>query len=234
LFPPYHIDVRESVTVSEVSLRSVNNHFTIFIPSKQSTQAMSSVRGKASKYRGVYKCGRKWKSQVRLAATYVDHLIAPYITHTQIQIDGVQHYLGIFETEAIAASKYNEAAAGLGRLENVLPGEVEDQDPSSSISDALASSNQIGRVDSNNSINGNASNEVEMCNNRGNESIVQMMTTMDSCSEDGDGRVGGDREGGGGAAHGWTLFLSSRSPKALFNLISLHHQNLSRWIWSCS
>ena len=44
---------------------------------------------KASKFRGVYKCGKKWKSQ--------------------IQIQGQQIYLGVFDSEVEAAEKFNDA-----------------------------------------------------------------------------------------------------------------------------
>lgn len=43
-------------------------------------------REKASKFKGVYKCGKKWKAQVQIA--------------------GVQHYLGVFEKEEDAAKVY--------------------------------------------------------------------------------------------------------------------------------
>jgi hypothetical protein len=50
-------------------------------------------KSKASAHKGVYRCGRKWKSQ--------------------IQINGVQHYLGVFDTEQEAQKEYQDAA---GRL----------------------------------------------------------------------------------------------------------------------
>jgi hypothetical protein len=52
-------------------------------------------RRKASSFRGVYRCGKKWKSQ--------------------IQIDGVQYYLGVFPTEDRAAEEYRIAAKRLGK-----------------------------------------------------------------------------------------------------------------------
>lgn len=52
-------------------------------------------RRKASSFRGVYRCGKKWKSQ--------------------IQIDGVQYYLGVFLTEDRAAEEYRIAAKRLGK-----------------------------------------------------------------------------------------------------------------------
>lgn len=56
-------------------------------------------RRKASSFRGVYRCGKKWKSQ--------------------IQIDGVQYYLGVFPTEDRAAEEYRIAARRLGKPEDV-------------------------------------------------------------------------------------------------------------------
>ena len=56
-------------------------------------------RRKASSFRGVYRCGKKWKSQ--------------------IQIDGVQYYLGVFPTEDRAAEEYRIAARRLGKSEDV-------------------------------------------------------------------------------------------------------------------
>lgn len=56
-------------------------------------------RQKASSFRGVYRCGKKWKSQ--------------------IQIDGVQYYLGVFPTEDRAAEEYRIAARRLGKAEDV-------------------------------------------------------------------------------------------------------------------
>lgn len=54
----------------------------------------SSSKQRSSKYRGVYKCGKKWKAQ--------------------IQIDGIQHYLGVYSTEEEAAMAYNQRSyAGL-------------------------------------------------------------------------------------------------------------------------
>lgn len=67
-----------------------------------------SIRGKASKYRGVYKCGRKWKSQVNFflfhlyVISFIQHKINECVNahlSIQIQVGGVQHYLGIFENE---------------------------------------------------------------------------------------------------------------------------------------
>lgn len=55
-------------------------------------------RRKASSFRGVYRCGKKWKSQ--------------------IQIDGVQYYLGVFPTEDRAAEEYRIAAKRLGKVED--------------------------------------------------------------------------------------------------------------------
>ena len=55
-------------------------------------------RRKASSFRGVYRCGKKWKSQ--------------------IQIDGVQYYLGVFPTENRAAEEYRIAAKRLGKSDD--------------------------------------------------------------------------------------------------------------------
>ena len=55
-------------------------------------------RRKASSFRGVYRCGKKWKSQ--------------------IQIDGVQYYLGVFPTEDRAAEEYRIAAKRLGKSDD--------------------------------------------------------------------------------------------------------------------
>ena len=43
-----------------------------------------------SKFKGVYRCGKKWKSQ--------------------IQINGIQHYIGIFDTQEEAAAEYNSVS----------------------------------------------------------------------------------------------------------------------------
>ena len=58
-------------------------------PSDKALKESNQVRqSKASKYRGVYRCGKdKWKAQ--------------------IQIAGTQHYLGVFETQEKAAREYN-------------------------------------------------------------------------------------------------------------------------------
>lgn len=52
-------------------------------------------KDRASQYRGVYKCGKKWKSQ--------------------IQIEGIQYYLGVFSTEQEAADRYNRVTSQIGR-----------------------------------------------------------------------------------------------------------------------
>jgi len=43
-----------------------------------------------SKFKGVYRCGKKWKSQ--------------------IQINGIQHYIGVFDTQEEAAAEYNSVS----------------------------------------------------------------------------------------------------------------------------
>ncbi len=64
-------------------------------PAKQ-----NAAKLKASKYRGVYKCGKdKWKAQ--------------------IQIEGTQHYLGVFESQEKAAREYNLFAIRHGRPDTV-------------------------------------------------------------------------------------------------------------------
>ena len=68
--------------------------------SSSSNRLGSSAPGvgqaKASKYRGVYRCGKsKWKAQ--------------------IQIAGTQHYLGVFESQEKAAREYNLFAIRNGK-----------------------------------------------------------------------------------------------------------------------
>ena len=61
----------------------------------------AAVRKRASDHKGVYRCGRKWKSQ--------------------IQCNGVQYYLGVFSTEEEAVQEYTKAATRLGKL-TTIPG----------------------------------------------------------------------------------------------------------------
>ena len=68
-------------------------HNVVFLMSKKEKGTSKPDRlvkvPKASKFRGVYKCGKKWKSQ--------------------IQIQGQQIYLGVFDSEVEAAEKFNDA-----------------------------------------------------------------------------------------------------------------------------
>lgn len=53
------------------------------------------TRNRASQFKGVYKSGKKWKAQ--------------------IQIDGKQYYLGVFDSEGEASQQYTRFAAKHGR-----------------------------------------------------------------------------------------------------------------------
>ena len=57
-----------------------------------------AVKRGSSKYRGVTKRGKNWEAQIRL--------------------DGKEKGLGYFDSEEAAASKFDEAAAPLGRAVN--------------------------------------------------------------------------------------------------------------------
>jgi hypothetical protein len=61
----------------------------------------AAERKRASDHKGVYRCGRKWKSQ--------------------IQCNGVQYYLGVFSTEEEAVQEYTKAATRLGKVA-AMPG----------------------------------------------------------------------------------------------------------------
>lgn len=50
----------------------------------------------------------------------VMHLCCTAYCCFQIQIDGVQHYLGVFDSERVAANKYTEKAAHVGGLGSCL------------------------------------------------------------------------------------------------------------------
>lgn len=89
-----------------------HRHFLVTLIALQVHLPMDNQEGntkKASKYRGVYRCGKKWK--------------------TQIQIEGVQHYIGVFDSEELAASAYEEAATKLGRTGRLSTRRKVDQDP---------------------------------------------------------------------------------------------------------
>lgn len=70
----------------------------------------SPSKEKASKYKGVYKCGRKWKTQVKKTAIEQEPLSSFFFSHgvCQVQIGGVQYYLGVYEKEEDAFNMYLE------------------------------------------------------------------------------------------------------------------------------
>lgn len=102
------------MSLSGVEPQRHHRHFPVPTSIEQDSENdrfyASPSKEKASKYKGVYKCGRKWKTQVNSTATkpWTSRVFLILWCLFQVQIGGVQYYLGVFEKEEDAFNMYLE------------------------------------------------------------------------------------------------------------------------------